>query len=83
MSFEFIIDGDYIVEFLNSSGVALIRFYPVKNYYSPMTFKVSDFTDIYSDYVAEVLSGNFSGAEVFLNVSRGLKGNLLLKWSSC
>ncbi len=79
---KLMINGDYIVEIYNSPGGALIRFYPVVNYYEPITCKVSDCKEIYSDYAAELLSGNISAAEVFLNVSKDIKGDLILKWSN-
>lgn len=81
MSLDLMVDGDYIVEVFNSSGVASIRIYPIKDYYNPITYKISEFKAIYSDYVAEFLSENISGTEVFLNVSRDFNGDLLLKWN--
>lgn len=74
-------DGDYLVEFFDYNGCPSIRLYSVVSYYNPKIYKISDLKDIYSDYVAEMLSENIFGSEVYLSISKNSNGDKLLKWS--
>ena len=76
-----VFEGEYLFEFFDYYGCPSIRLYSLASYYSPKIYKVSDLKEIYSDYVAEILSENISGSEAYLSISKNSNGNMLLKWS--